>query len=150
MITRLIVVAASCVFLMMPKAVSPQDAPDVEGGWVLRVVTQGGLDGRGKPTVVITSQGRLTCDMPDAACARDLEAAAFAPLAEIIRMAMPSLWSGSDRTVCNDCYLMRVVLTRRESAGAQRTYAAWWDVTTQGKVPADAKRIYELAMALLP
>ena len=57
--------------------------------------------------------------------------------------ARPSKWKGSLDAACRDCYLTLLVLQRREPGGLAKTYAAYWDDITAGRLPADLKRILD-------
>lgn len=124
------------------------DLPDGDGAWVLQVVSRGGLDGRGRADLAITSQGNVTCSSTETPCAKNLASSALQSLVERIGIATRSPWSGSNLGLCRDCVATLLRLRRREPGGAQRTYAAYWDVTTLGTVAADVRGLYELAVSL--
>ena len=124
-------------------AVEPIVPP--EGGWTLHVVTRGGLTGRGAGDFVIVSDGSLR--RGDGIT--PMRADALSPLARRIRVISPSLWTvGSRLGRCNDCYATLIVLTLRDPDGTPRSYAAFWDATTRGRIPAEVLQIYDLALSV--
>lgn len=130
-------------------AISPEELPDAVGAWTLRIVTSGGFSGRGIGNILVTSQGQRTCDPPNALCATAAPDGSLDLLARAISAASPSGWGDSKpSTICRDCVSTSIVLRRRESDGATRTYVTHWDNVTRGSTPAEATRIYDMAMAL--
>ncbi len=102
--------------------------PKGDGAWVLFLFTSGGFSGRGKPTVVVTSDAAFSCGENLPSRFNLLEGAKFEPLSNIItslnfnRQDLAINLSQGKTFVCNDCYKTDLVLIRRESNGDVKTY----------------------------
>ena len=129
-------------------ALQPVELPAGEGSWVIQVITRGGLTGGGRGDLTITSQGSVSCQPAEAACGKKLSGEALQPLSQLVILTQPSRWSESTLGVCHDCYMTLLALHRREAGGEKRMWIAYWDETTQRRVPAKVMRIYEAAVAL--
>jgi hypothetical protein len=117
-------------------AFKPVGVPDGKDAWALQIITRGGITGRGRGDVTVTSDGSVSCTTP---CTFGQSAAALASLSQLIAAAKPSKWKSSVSGTCNDCYLTLLVLQRRSGNGAAKTYTLYWDDTAA--VPADVKEI---------
>ena len=130
---------------MNVKASSPM--PAARDGWVLHVITRGGLGGGGLGDVTIDSARAMTCTAAETKCPSRLAADRFQPLAEVVQRASALAWTGA-LSYCSDCMATLVVLRRRQPDNSEAISTAFWDITTQGNVAADVKRMYSMAMAL--
>lgn len=125
------------------------EMPEGKGAWAVQVLTTGGFAGRGRGDVAVYSDGRVTCTPPAGPCAEKRPAGALAPLSRLVAAARPSKWKvKAAPAVCNDCFVMQLVVRRRESHGRAKTYTLSWDESNTAGVPAEALRIYEAAVAL--
>jgi hypothetical protein len=121
--------------------------PAGAAAWAVRIVTRGGLTGRGRGDVLITSDRRVTCDGGAPPCATTLSEASAAALGRLIAQVDPAAGSRSSLGVCRDCYATLLVLRMRSPDGATRTLTAYWDVTTQAQMPPELLRLYEALIA---
>jgi hypothetical protein len=118
--------------------------PEGEGAWMLQVISRGGLTGRGTGDLVIVSNG-IVKQMNGGHLER-MAPGELRTLAQRIRGTDRSRWTiGSRLGSCNDCFATLIVLTLREPDGIH-TYAAFWDATTRGRIPADVLQIHDLAV----
>ncbi|HEX8282535.1 MAG TPA: hypothetical protein VF588_04235 [Pyrinomonadaceae bacterium] len=123
--------------------------PEGKGAWAVRVLTSGGFAGHGRGDVTVYSDGRVTCTPPAEPCAERRPADALAPLSRLVAAARPLKWKVATAPgVCNDCYVMQLVVRRRESKGRAKTYTITWDESNTAGVTREALRIYEAAVAL--
>ena len=129
-------------------ALQPVELPAGKDSWAVQVVTRGGFAGGGKGDVTISSGGSVTCLPATNPCADKLSPAALQSLAQKVLATKPSKWEGSALSTCRDCYVTMLVLHRREKDGHVKTYTAYWDDTTGGKMSAEVRRIYGEAVML--
>lgn len=114
-----------------------------KGSWVLEIQSGGGFHGRGRGGLTVTSEGRLTSTMPEAACEVVLQPPVLETLARLARSARPFNNVELNASVCNDCYSTSMVLRRREADGSVRTYTAYWDDSTKKSIPSDVISIHD-------
>ena len=120
--------------------------PEGNGGWVLQVVTRGGLDGQGKGDLWITSKGELNCSRKEMSCAREVAKKTADVLTQGIRAVTPAIWnSPGSNTLCPDCLVTTMRVAIRSNDGSVQTFEATWDITTQGHVPEELLRLYNAA-----
>lgn len=114
-----------------------------KGAWVLEIQSGGGFHGRGSGGLTVTSEGRLTSTMVEAACEAILQPPVLETLTQLARSARPFNQVEFNTSVCSDCYTTSMVLRRRESDGSERTYVAYWDDSTKKNIPAEIIKIYD-------
>src|SRR5215510_5454640 len=102
--------------------------------WAVQIITRGGLDGKGKGDLTITSQGRLVWNERKNQCDVNLRDDVLQMLTQTAFSADASKWVGQTSRICADCFKTAVVLQRREGAGIGRMYIAYWDDGTAGKI----------------
>jgi hypothetical protein len=125
--------------------VRPLQPPPEPGGWVLQVITRGGIGGRGSGDFAISSTGSLPFPAPEGP--RVVPANDLRLLREYVSTSTPSQWTARPVvSFCSDCVSTLMVLTLRTAAGTVHTYSAAWDQTTKGTVSEDARRIHHLAL----
>jgi hypothetical protein len=127
----------------------PPPVPEGEGAWTIRVTTSGGLTGRGRGNVTLTSQRALTCSQTLRACDNLLAADKFQPVARLVSSFSPSKWAGPtarENIMCNDCFTTTVLFVRRAGGKLNSATISWNDVT-QTKAPPDVVRIAEMALS---
>jgi hypothetical protein len=129
-------------------AFKPVELPEGRDAWALQIVTRGGIAGRGRGDVTVTSDGRVTCAPATAPCALKQAGDPFPSLSRLVAAAKPSKWKNPATGACNDCYLTLFVLQRRAGNGRERTHTLYWDDTTAGAVPADVKQILRAVAGL--
>jgi hypothetical protein len=126
----------------------PLKLPKGDGAWVIQVFTSGGLAGRGKGDLTVSSRGALTLTQAGAECAQALAPDSLQTLAQAVMSAQTKSFEAAPSGVCHDCYMTVMLLQRREAGGRTRTYRFSWDDVTAAKVPADVMLIYRTAAAL--
>lgn len=126
-------------------AFQPVQLPEGKDAWALQIVTRGGLTGKGRGDVTVTSDGRVTCSPQNTPCALKQP---DATLSQRVAAARPSKWRSAAGGSCRDCYLTLFVLQRRKGNGAEKTYTLYWDDTTAASVPADVKAILRAVAAV--
>jgi len=114
--------------------------------WVVQIITRGGIAGKGKGDLTITSQGRLVWNEIKNQCNVKLRDDVLQMLAQTAFSADASEWVGRPSKVCSDCYVTAIVLQRREGDGIVRTYIAYWDDATAGKISGGLRKIYDTFM----
>lgn len=117
-----------------------------KGAWVVEVQSGGGFHGRGRGSLTVTSEGRLTSTVTEATCEAELESPVLEALARLARAARPFSEVGINTSVCSDCYTTSIVLRRRESDGSEQRYVAYWDDSTKKKMPAEIIKIYDAVL----
>lgn len=131
--------------LLFAGAVRQIAPPEGPGGWVIQVISRGGLGGHGATDLAITSAGGLTLSDPEPTVA--VRADVLNSLGKYVRTSAPSQWTaGSKPSVCSDCVSTLVVLSLRDALGAVKTYTVVWDTTTRANISADVLRIHDLAL----
>jgi hypothetical protein len=113
--------------------------------WAVQIITRGGLDGRGKGDLTITSQGRLDWNEVKNQCNVKLRDDVLQTLAQTAFSANASEWGGKT-SMCNDCFVTAIALQRREGAGVGRTYIAYWDDGAAGKISEGLRKVYDTFM----
>src|SRR5215471_18971532 len=88
--------------------------------WAVQIITRGGLDGRGKGDLTITSQGRLDWNEIRNQCNVKLRDDVLQVLAQTAFSADASKWVGLPSRICADCFKTAMVLQRREGDGTVR------------------------------
>jgi len=114
--------------------------------WAVQIITRGGLDGRGKGDLTITSQGRLDWNEVTNQCNVKLRDNVLQTLAQTAFSANASEWGGQTSRICADCFVTAIVLQRREGAGIEKTYIAYWDDATAGKISEGLRKVYDTFM----
>ena len=114
--------------------------------WAVQIITRGGIAGKGKGDLTITSQGRLVWNEIKNQCNVKLRDDVLQMLTQTAFSADASKWVGRPSRVCSDCYVTAIVLQRREDDGIVRTYIAYWDDATAGKISEGLKQIYDTFM----
>ena len=114
--------------------------------WAVQIITRGGLDGKGIGDLTITSQGRLAWNGRTNQCNAKLRDDVLQMLTQTAFSADASKWVGLSSRICFDCLIFEIVLQRREGAGIVRTYIAYWDSGTEGKISEELKKVYDTFM----
>jgi hypothetical protein len=136
-----IVVGITFSILMLSSAVRSQgDSDEVYGmsdrellppgssAWVIHLFTIGGVDGKGLPAVTAVSDGSYACGdiVPE-----NFQKLTDQHLKTISDAVLPAVFK-PDKTMtpgdplppyCKDCYIVSLVVTRRESDNKVRTYS---------------------------
>jgi len=131
---------------MLAQAVKPIEPPQQPGGWVLQVLTRGGLDGRGTGDLFVHSSGGGGIRHGDDAVT--LSHVSFvSELNQSIRSLIPSQWTTpAPASICSDCIVTLMHLALRGTDGSVQTYSVNWDPITQAQVPPELMRIHDLAV----
>jgi len=119
----------------------PAALPEGKDAWAVQIVTRGGISGRGRGEVTVTSDGRVSCGAQATPCAFNQSAAALASLSQLVAAAKPSKWKSPSGGNCADCFVTLFVLQRRSGNGGAKTYTLHWDDATAAAVPAEVKQI---------
>jgi hypothetical protein len=128
---------------------APLTLPPGENAWAIHIVSRGGFIGVGRGDLAVMSDGAVSWKGVDGTCSRKLTEDPLRALAKIVMSVdAPAHWGGSKISgPCYDCYLTAFILQRREAAGVERTYAVYWDDSTQSEIPANVMTLYEAFMA---
>ncbi|MGB7623729.1 MAG: hypothetical protein WBN92_15395 [Terriglobia bacterium] len=143
-----VIIDGTPVPAIFANAINSVKMPQEEKAWVVQVITHGGFNGAGKGEIAITSKGRVRCNPPHAKCSDELTPRALQGLMQMVTLAKPSGWRGSEISGCMDCYSMLLALRRREFDGKERAYFAFWDDTTRNGAPFEAQSIFKRIIAL--
>lgn len=122
--------------------------PKGDGAWVIQVFTSGGIAGRGKGDLMVSSRGGMMLTQAGAECRQVLAPDSLQTLAQVVASAQTKAWESAPSGACHDCYMTVMLMQRREAGGRERTYRFSWDDVTAAKVPADVMMIYRTAAAL--
>jgi hypothetical protein len=114
--------------------------------WAVQIITRGGIAGKGKGDLTITSQGRLVWNDVRNQCNVKLRDDVLQMLTQVAFSVDASGWVGRPSRVCSDCYVTAIVLQRREGDGIGRTYVAYWDDATAGKISEGLRQVYDTFM----
>jgi len=114
--------------------------------WAVQIITRGGLDGKGMGDLTITSQGRLVWNEIKNQCNVKLRDDVLQMLTQMAFSADASKWVGLPSKICADCFKIAIVLQRREGDGIVRTYIAYWDNATEGKISGELRQVYDTFM----
>ena len=115
--------------------------------WAVQIITRGGIAGKGKGDLTITSYGHLVWNGVENQCNVKLGDDALQMLAQTAFSVDASKWDGRKASFCADCYVTTLILQRRERDGIVRTYIACWDDSTAGKLPEELRKVYDTFMA---
>ena len=127
-------------------AVQPIEPPQQPGGWVLQVLTRGGLDGRGTGDLSINSLGGFGISGRDVVATAS-HGAVVPELDQYIRAILPAQWTApAPSGICSDCIVTLMHLALRSVDGSVQTYSVFWDPTTQPQVPSELLRVHDLAV----
>jgi hypothetical protein len=114
--------------------------------WAVQIITRGGLDGKGMGDLTITSQGRLVWNERRNQCDAKLGDDVLQMLTQTAFSAEASKWVWLRSSICADCFKIAIVLQRREGDGIVRTYIAYWDTGTEGKISEELRKVYDTFM----
>jgi hypothetical protein len=114
--------------------------------WAVQIITRGGFDGKGMGDLTITSQGRLVWNERRNQCDAKLGDDVLQMLTQTAFSADASKWVWLRSRICADCYKTAIVLQRREGDGIVRTYIAYWDSSTAGKISEGLRKVYDTFM----
>jgi hypothetical protein len=116
------------------------EPPPGEAGWVLQVLTRGGIAGTAR-RIKMTSTGQLTCLPTFEPCAVALPIETVRQVAGLLAAIDSENWVPAAASLCSDCVSTLVVLHRREQ-GTVRIHLAHWDQSQTIAPP--LRRLYEL------
>jgi hypothetical protein len=111
--------------------------------WAVQIFTIGGLAGRGKGDLTITSRGNLIWSAAENQCQVKLRNDVVQVLTRTALSANASGWGEHPATSCKDCFVYALVLQRREPDGSEKRYIAYWDDSTAGKTSEEVRKVYE-------
>src|SRR5215510_1000693 len=114
--------------------------------WAVQIITSGGLDGKGLGDLTLTSQGRLVWNERRNQCDAKLGDDVLQMLTQTAFSADASKWVRLPSRICADCFKTAIVLQRREGDGIVRTYIAYWDSGTEGKISEGLRKVYDTFM----
>jgi hypothetical protein len=131
------------IFLDAVRAIEP---PSQAGAWALQVITRGGFEGC-PSELTIRSDGQVTAFTGNAA--PTVHPDTLVSLGQRVRTLTTPQWTVDSRLgTCSDCVATLIVLSVREPNGLVSTHTAFWDATTKSTIPADLRRIYDLALTV--
>ena len=133
------------VFLVQTAPPAPLSVADGEGAWSIRVLTSGGLTGRGAGNATLTSTGSLN--------GNPLTKEKIEPLMQLVAAFDTSKWPKSAApqgpvptpSFCMDCIKTQVTLVRREG-GSLKVFSHSWDDITKSNAPPDVVRLAEMVL----
>jgi hypothetical protein len=114
--------------------------------WAVQIVSRGGITGKGRGDLTITSLGNLVWNAVEDRCNVKLRDDVIQMLTQTAFSASASGWGGPTASYCSDCFVYAIVLQRREGDGIERTYVAYWDDTTAKNISEDMRKIYNTFM----
>jgi hypothetical protein len=115
--------------------------------WAVQIVSGGGITGKGRGNLTITSQGNLAWNAVENRCSVKLRDDVIQMLTQTAFSASASGWGGPKASYCSDCFVYAMVLQRREGDGIERTYVAYWDDTTAKNISDELRKVYDTFMA---
>jgi len=124
----------------------PRNKLETPGAWVLNIDVSGGLIGKTKSHIVLSSEGYVTIDDTNAAF-RTRVSGGFPDLDRFVHDLDTSIFKPTlsiPLSFCPDCYKTTLSIYRVEG-GVTMGYSAIWDDTTQAKVVEPVLNIYRLA-----
>jgi Fe-S cluster biogenesis protein NfuA len=120
--------------------------PGGAGAWAVRVIRTGGFDGR-TVDVAVRSTGAVRCAL-SGTCTGDLSGNSLQSINALVApVPIPEIKSELSGA-CNDCFITRITMRRRESDGTEKIYFAYWDDVTMTRAPSELVRIAQAALAL--
>ncbi len=122
--------------------------PDGNDAWVVEVMTRGGFDGKGLGDYRVTSAGKLNRDYRGRLDEIIVKNESLQIFAEFIPPATKVEWGKYGFGTCMDCVATFLRLKTRDKDGKVRTWIAYWDATTQRRVPSEVTRLYDAVIAL--
>ena len=104
----------------------PPDPPAGTAAWTLQVYTTGGFTGTGVGSVIVSSNGQMSCG--PAPCATPVAAAVLSPFTTTIGSIIEAAWiRRTPSGLCRDCVQTTVTLKRRDGDVVHRYVASWDD-----------------------
>jgi hypothetical protein len=136
---------------VLARAIQRIDPPARPGGWVLQVITRGGLDGRGTGDLTIDSNGDASFVHPTDGSTLGAQHLGVKQLDQSVRGILPSQWTTSvTSSICSDCIVTLMHLALRGTDGSIHTYTVYWDPTSQAQVSPELVRVHDLALTMVP
>jgi len=125
--------------------------PQGENAWSIQILSRGGLTGRGRGDLTVTSDGSLAWTSDVRSCGGKLPDDQLLEITKVV-VTLGRL-STSKGTIpvggCYDCYVTTMILQRREADGMGHRYAVSWNDTSYKQVPAEVLQLSETLMAQL-
>jgi hypothetical protein len=128
--------------------------PDGDSAWVVHLFTSGGYTGRGLPPITVVSDGSFARGsiVPDNF--KRLNAGQFASIADLVNNAELKPTKNMQRVrpreiTCIDCYISRVVITRREKKKV-RTYQDTEELRRYQPIAETFDRLRDLLQQMRP
>lgn len=131
--------------LLTAVSVTAQEPATSAADWSLRVTTEGGITGKGRGNIFLTSAGELTCTGETNRCGGKVSESDLRRLAGLVTGTDESMWVQQSRSTCSDCFVTTVTL-RTRAGGALRTFVSRWD-DSQAAAPA-LRNLLDAALAM--
>ena len=133
------------VLLLGAVTVTAQEPAAGAADWSIRVTTEGGITGKGRGNIFLTSAGELTCTGETTRCGGKVSESDLRRLAGLVAGTDESLWVQQPRSTCSDCIVTTITL-RTRAGGEPRTFVSRWD-DSQAAPPA-LRSLLDAAMAM--
>jgi hypothetical protein len=122
-------------------AIQRPDAPNARGGWSILIATRDGVSSNVTSNLTITSAGSVTCNGEVTGCRTTIDLSEVSTLSQLVALSWPT-FNEPTMSVCSDCLRTFLLITQRDDAGQQHIRVAFWDVTTQARVPPNIYRLF--------
>jgi hypothetical protein len=113
--------------------------------WMVRLLSLGGLTGRGRGYVSINSTGVLDSSLKGSFL---LTPEKTAWIFQKVKAVQHSAWRRYGSGMCNDCFQTQLAFIRRGKNGRVVIHSALWDNTTKSRVPPEILQLDEDIMGL--
>jgi len=121
---------------------TPPAVPADANGWVVEIVTRGGIMG-GTRRTVLYSTGSLTCSTACGAPARP----ALRSVSTSVAAAANGVWTSLPLSeFCSDCLVTQLSLWRRDRDDSVRAFTARWDSTNAGAIDPALRQLHDRVM----
>jgi hypothetical protein len=127
-------------------AIRKVELPPEANAWAVQIVSRGGITGRGRGDLTITSHGDLVWKAVENQCNVKLQDDVKQMLTQTAFSANAPGWGRPTASYCSDCFVYAMVLQRREHDGIERTYVAYWDDTTAKNISEELRKVYDTFM----
>jgi hypothetical protein len=146
--TVLSVVATLLLLALLAAARDPVDLLPLPAGasaWTIDI--EGGITGAGGGRFAVDSSRQVRCALRE--CGPAVAEDAHGRIAGTIAALRSTSWSAG-RSVCSDCYVIRMTVRRRTASGSDVANVYTWTVADASVIPADVQAIYDAMRVVMP
>jgi hypothetical protein len=142
--------ATLLLLALLAAAPDPIDLLPLPAGasaWTAQIDIEGGITGAGAGRFAVDSSRQIRCAARE--CGPAMADEAHGRIAATITALRSTSWSAG-RSVCSDCYVIRMTVRRRTARDADVSSVYTWTAAETSTIPADVQAIYDAMRVVMP